>query len=158
MERFKGKYERELPVRRNVIGSFIPIWNIIVLTNLGWRYGTLAILTITLVSFALLGLFILFGVILGIIDYDDGHFYPPKLSHMPLDDMSADCMSWDDQLGDCETVSMTEMEFVMTNVMPSVMISVLIIAYLGLQGLITWYFIKKHNTRVRANNSSISPN
>ena len=149
MDRFKGKYERELPVRKNVIGSLIPIWNIIVLTNLGWRYGTLTILTVTLVFFALLGFFTLLGVILGIDDnYDDVY----------LDDLTYDCMSSDDQLGDCEPVSMTEMTWIMTNVMRNVMPSVLIIVYLGLQGLITWYFIKKHNTRVRANNSNISHN
>ena len=35
-----GKYEKELPVRRQVIASYIPIFNIGVLMSLGWRYGS----------------------------------------------------------------------------------------------------------------------
>ena len=42
---FSGKYERELSFKWNIIGSFIPIWALLVSINLGWKYGTLSILS-----------------------------------------------------------------------------------------------------------------
>jgi len=42
---FSGKYERELSYKWNIIGSFIPIWALLVSINLGWKYGTLSILS-----------------------------------------------------------------------------------------------------------------
>ena len=42
---FSGKYERELSYKWNIIGSFIPIWALLVSINLGWKYGTLSMLS-----------------------------------------------------------------------------------------------------------------
>ncbi len=50
-ERFKGKYEKELPVKRQIIASYIPIVHLFVCVSLGWRYGTLALLITGLMGY-----------------------------------------------------------------------------------------------------------
>src|SRR3989304_6792165 len=45
MDFFKGKYEKELPVKENVIIANFPILAWIAFIRLGWRYGSIAFLT-----------------------------------------------------------------------------------------------------------------
>jgi len=101
-----GKYEKELPVRKNIIGSYIPGWAFIVMMNLGMKYGTLALLSNIALVWG--------GGIIGsvLISADDLYI--------------------------------------------AVIGLVLILSLFPLHGLITWYFIKKHNARVRANKSNVS--
>ena len=105
--RFKneGKYVKELDVGKNIFGSYIPIWALIVAMNLGWRYGTLSVLTNFFVSYTL--------IILGVIFISE------------------------------------EMDIV--SLYHTVLGLIMIVSSFPLHGLITWYFIKKHNARVRAN-------
>ena len=105
--RFKneGKYVKELDVAKNIIGSYIPIWALIVAMNLGWRYGPLSGLT---------HFFVLYTVIIfGTIFIREG--------------------------SDTASLLLTVLGLIM------------IVSSFPLHGLITWYFIKKHNARVRAN-------
>lgn len=106
----QGKYERELDYVQNIIGSFIPIWAFFVLMNLGWRYGTLSLLT----NYVMIITMVVSGISL------IGNGTAPMLNK---------------SLG-----------------------IVLLISMIPLHGFITWYWIKKHNARVRANkNPNISP-
>ena len=41
---FKGKYEKEIPVKENIIIASLPILAWIVFIRLGWRYGPIAFL------------------------------------------------------------------------------------------------------------------
>lgn len=99
------KYVKELDVTLNIIGSYIPIWNLIVAMNLGWRYGTLSVLTHVVVLYGL----IIMGSVL-----------------VNTDNIGLGLL--------------------------------LIFSSLPMNGIITWFFIKKHNDRVKANKSGISSN
>lgn len=97
----KGKYVKELPVKKSIIGSYIPVWALMVAIDLGWRYGTLLFLSNIALIWGV-------GIIGTALTYSD-NFYMEMIG------------------------------------------IVLILSIFPLHGLITWYLIKKHNARVRAN-------